>query len=126
MEKKDLYKSIDETTLRNAINNAKLQLYKEAKGVSINEWNVLFGSTDYRPHPNTIEEAKRLLAERLNEMTLFDLKQNLNYYKDGKMFDIILFQGYRGAYDFFIGWQDGGEIKEHYSEFFTMASLAMF
>lgn len=102
-----MYQDIEEDVLLDSIGKAKLILKKDAVGVSINQMNVLFGTTDYKIHSNTIEEAESILKERVNNLSSFDLMQRLNYFKDGNLFDTIIFHGYRGGYNFYIGWNNG-------------------
>lgn len=108
-----MYQDIEEDVLLDTIGKANLILKKDAVGVTINQMNVLFGTTDYKIHSNTIEEAESILKERVNNLSSFDLMQRINYFRYGVLFDTILFEGHIGGYMFSIGWNDVGENSTH-------------
>ena len=98
---KYLFSIISEKELLKLIKGAKLVLAKDFEDMKVNDHNVLFGCSDYLRHENTFAEAKKLLREEIDGT--FRTKQRINYYHDGKPFDTILFNGFRGGYEFLIG-----------------------
>jgi len=107
MKATDLYERIDEKTLLDLISKATLVVWDKDLKVSTPKHNSLFGCTDYGTHPNTMEEAKIVLKQCIEKKDLYNYcHQNLNYYVNGKSFDTIVFQGFRGGYRFHIGWKN--------------------
>ena len=99
----DLFGFIPKNTLLKAIKNAELIMFADVQNVEIVGRNSLFGSTDYNLHQNdNLKDAKTLLSKRIATIDS-DLMQNLNYYKNGAIFDTIVYSGYRGGYRFSIG-----------------------
>jgi len=95
------------------------------KNIEIYERNSLFGSTDYKLHErDTIKEANELMAMIISRLSVYDLKQNINYYKNSLIFDTIIYSGYRGGYRFYIGFKTDKDIKtndigQNWNEFIT-------
>ncbi len=101
----NLYDRIELDVLLDAIKKASLQIFSEKANVIINKNNSLIGINDYESHQHDdIRIAREILNVKTGSESYISCKQNLNYYRDGKMFDVILYSGYRGGYRFHIGW----------------------
>lgn len=111
MREIDLYGRIDEPTLRAAMDKAEWVLITDLRVMEEEDVFIsnfygkcsLFGCTDYSDHRNdSIEDIKRLCYDRIENR----LMQNFHYYRDGRIFDMVICKPYMGGWSVYSEWKN--------------------